>query len=276
MKQTTMILNSVLACTLVLTLILFGLPSLGVKATPVIEVTPQVNEKAEVVCDTGRSIQVSGTAAVNVIPDRVLIQLGVQSNATTPQRVEAVNSATINKMIRALKALGVEEKDIVTDWYVIEPIYDDSNSLTIEGYRIHNIVAVTLRDISKVNKVIVASLNAGANQVVNVEFYLSNLRKYRDQARDLAMKAAQEKARDLAVAAGAQTGCVMSVNENTWSYYNGGWYGWYGQSQNLWTQNTVQNAAPAGGENSALAEGGPVNLGQISVRAEVSASFSMK
>jgi uncharacterized protein YggE len=179
-------------------------------------------------------------------------------------------------MVRALKALGVEEKDIVTDWYVVDPIYDDSNSLTIEGYRIYNIVAVTLRDISKVNKVIVASLKAGANQVVNVEFYLSDLRKYRDQARDLAMKAAQEKATDLASAAGAQTGCVMSINENTWSYYNGGWWGWYGQGQNLWTQNTVQNATPAGGEGGALTEAGPVNLGQISVRAEVSASFSLK
>jgi len=172
----------------------------------------------------------------------------VQSNGTTPQRVEAANSATINKVVRALKALGVAEKDIVTDWYVIEPLYDDHNSLTIEGYRIYNIVAVTLRDISKVNKVIVAALNAGANQVVNVEFYLSDLRKYRDQARDLAMKAAGEKAGDLASAAGAETGCVMSINENSWSYYNGGRYGWYGQSQNLWTQNTVQNAAPAGGE----------------------------
>ena len=276
MKKVSLILNVFLICTTLLMLAAFGLPAVNVKAAPTDEANLEAVEEPELICETGRSIQVSGTAAVNVIPDRVLIQLGVQSNATTPQRVEAVNSATINKMIRALKALGVEEKDIVTDWYVIEPIYDDSNSLTIEGYRIHNIVAVTLRDISKVNKVIVASLNAGANQVVNVEFYLSNLRKYRDQARDLAMKAAQEKARDLAVAAGAQTGCVMSVNENTWSYYNGGWYGWYGQSQNLWTQNTVQNAAPAGGENSALAEGGPVNLGQISVRAEVSASFSMK
>ena len=123
-----------------------------------------------------------------------------------------------------MKAQGIEEKDIVTDWYVIEPIYDDYGSLYIKGYRINNIVAITLRDISKVNQVIIAALNAGANQVVNVEFYLSDLRKYRDQARELAMIAAQEKAQDLASAAGAETGCVMNINENTWSYYNGGWY----------------------------------------------------
>jgi uncharacterized protein YggE len=269
MKQYPTVLNTVLACALILIVFAIGSPGFHVQAAP-----PGAPPKdSELVCDTGRSIQVSGTAVVNVVPDRVLIQLGIQSNGRTPQIVEAMNSATINKITRALSKQGVEEKDIVTDWYVIQPIYNDYDSLYIKGYRIHNIVAVTLRDIKTVNKVISAALNAGANQVVNVEFYLSDLRKYRDQARELAMKAAKEKAGDLASAAGAETGCVMSINENTWSHYYGGWYG---QTQNLWTQNVMQNAAPAGGESGALTEAGPVNLGQISVRAEVSASFSLK
>ena len=269
MKQIPMILNAILACALIFMLAAIGLPSFNVRAAAPTEAT----KVPELICDTGRSIQVSGTAVVNVTPDRVLIQLGVQSNATTPQKVENANSTTINRVIRALKAQGIEEKDIVTDWYVIDPIYEDYDSLYIKGYRINNIVAITLRDISKVNKVIIAALNAGANQVVNVEFYLSNLRKYRDQAREMAMKAAQEKAQDLASAAGAETGCVMNINENSWSYYNGGWYS---QNRDLWTQNTMQNIAPTGVESGTLTEAGPVNLGQISVRAEVSASFSLR
>jgi uncharacterized protein YggE len=269
MKQISNILNALLACTLMFMLVAVGLPNLTAQAASPDETT----EESELVCNTGRSVQVSGTAVVNVTPDRVLIQLGVQSNATTPQRVEAINSNTINRVIRALEAQGIAEKDIVTDWYVIDPIYENYDDLYIKGYRINNLVAVTLRDISKVNKVIIAALKAGANRVVNVEFYLSNLRKYRDQARELAMKAAKEKAQDLASAAGSETGCVMNINENTWSYFNSGWYG---QNRDLWTQNTIQNVAPAGGGSGALADDGPVNLGQISVRAEVSASFSLK
>ena len=269
MKQISTILNTILVCAVMLMLAVIGLPSFNVQASP----PTKALEEPALVCNTGRSIQVSGTAVVNVTPGRVLIQLGVQSNGVTPKKVESVNSTTINRVVRALKAQGIEEKDIVTDWYVIEPIYDDYDSLYIKGYRINNIVAITLRDISKVNKVIIAALNAGANQVVNVEFYLSDLRKYRDQARELAMKAAQEKAQDLVFAAGAETGCVMNINENTWSYYNGGWFS---QNRDLWMQNTIQNAAPAGGGNGALGESGPVNLGQISVRAEVGASFSLK
>ncbi|KAA3642291.1 MAG: DUF541 domain-containing protein [Chloroflexi bacterium] len=253
-----------------LMLVIIGIPGLVAEAA---SSTPTPTAETELACDTGRSIQVSGTAVVNVTPDRVLIQLGVQSNGSTPENVEAANSRTINQVISASKKLGIAEKDIVTDWYLINPIYENYSSLVISGYRINNVVAITLRDISKVNEMITAALNAGANQVVNVEFYLSDLRTYRDQARELAVEAASEKAQDIAAAAGSEAGCVMTINENTWSYFNGGWYG---QNRDLWTQNTVQNVAPTGGEAGALTEAGPVNLGQVSVRAEVSASFSLK
>ena len=184
-------------------------------------------------------------------------------------------AAAINQVIKAVKALGVESKDIKTDWYVIEPLYEDYDSLTIKGYRIHNVVAITKRDVGKTSEVIAAAFQAGANQVVNVEFYTSELRKYRDQARELAMKAASEKAKALANSAGADTGCVLTINENTWSYFNG-WGWWYGNSnQNLWTQNAVQNAAPIGG-NGTSGEEDPVSTGQISVRAEVNVTFGLK
>jgi uncharacterized protein YggE len=98
------------------------------------------------------------------------------------------------------------------------------------------------------------------------------LQKYRDQARELAMIAAGEKAQDLAEAAGADAGCVLSISENTWSYFSGGWWG---RNNNLWTQNVVQNIPQGNGGGDAL-EFGPVNLGQISVRAEVSASYALE
>lgn len=231
------------------------------------------------ICDSSRSIQVSGTAVINVTPDRVLIQLGVQSNGSNAAKAEAANSKTIQHIVAALKKLGVEQKDIVTDRYIIEPIYKDYSDLNIKGYRINNVVAITLRDVNKVNKVLAAALENGANQVLNTEFYLSDLRTYRDQAREMAMKAAREKATDLARAAGSDINCVLNINENSWSYFNGwGWYGGGGNSssRDLWMQNTVQNAAPPTGAEGALSDAGPISVGQISVRAEVGASFGLK
>jgi uncharacterized protein YggE len=266
MKHFSTLLNSILAALVIFVLLMVEWPNLSVQAA---EATP--TNQPSPACDSSRTVQVTGSATVNVTPDRALIQLGVQSNGATPDAVQSANSVAIQKVMAALKAQGVEAKDIATDIYIIEPVYENYDSLYIKGYRINNVVAVTLRDVSKTSIILAAALKAGANQVVNVEFYTSELRKYRDQARELAMQAAKEKAQALASAAGAQTDCVLTINENSWSYYNG-W--WYGRNQNLWTQNVVQNTTPSGSTGSSSEE--PISLGQISVKAEVSASFGLE
>lgn len=228
---------------------------------------------ADGTCASGRSVQVSGAAVINVTPDRALLQLGVQSNGTSPDIVHSVNVQEIQKVINAVRALGVETKDIATDYYIVYPIYEDYSSLVIKGYRIDNTVSITLRDVNLADDVILAALRAGANEVQDVQFYTSELRKFRDQARELAMKAAGEKAQALSGAAGAQVGCVLSINENTWSQYYGSWRG--GRETTLWAQNTIQNASSSQSQP-AQTENSPISLGQIAVRAEVNASYSLK
>jgi uncharacterized protein len=274
MKHIPTLVNTILAIVMLLILLTAGLPSFHVHAatqTP----EPQPTQEQENSCNNSRTAQVSGTAVVNVAPDRALIQLGVQSNGKTPKEVHLRNAATISKVIKAVKEAGVEAKDISTDHYMIEPLYEDYDSLPIKGYRIYNVISITMRDVDKTSEVIATAFEEGANQVVNVEFYTSELRKYRDQAREMAMKAASEKASALAQAAGADTDCVLSINENSWSYFNG-WNQWYGgANQSVWTQNAVQNAEPARGEIPTDGDN-PVSMGQISIRAEVNATFALK
>lgn len=280
MKQFTAIVNTVLACALIFILFSVGAPNFNAYAstptpTPAAEPTPETQPND---CDPSRSIQVSGVAVVNVAPDRALIKLGVQSNGRSAKEAQKKKSDTIAQVVNALKKLGVEAKDISTDWYTVMPLYEDYDSLRIEGYRIYNTVEVTLRDASKANEAVIAAFSAGANQVIDVQFYTSELRKYRDQARELAMKAAREKAEALSSAAGSGVGCVLTINENTQSSFNyGGWW-WYGynSNSNIMTQNVVQNVEPNGGGASSSLDDGPLNAGQISVRAEILASFGLK
>jgi uncharacterized protein len=271
MKQIPTFLNVVLAALLAFLVFSANIPAVSAQESLTTAAAPQPAP----VCDPNRTVSVSGAATVNVVPDRVLIQLGVQSNGLTPDLVQAANSLAIQKVFRALQSQGIAAADISTDVYIIEPVYENYNSLTIKGYRIDNVVTVTLRDVEKTSNLVAAALKAGANQVLDVQFYTSELRKYRDQARDLAMKAAREKADDLARAAGAEAGCVLSINENSWSYYNGWW--WYGRSsssQNVWTQNIIQNV-PSGGDSGGSLGEEPINPGQISIKAEIQASFSL-
>ncbi len=224
-------------------------------------------------CISGRSVQVSGAAVVNVTPDRALLQLGVQSTGASPDSVHDTNVQEIQKVINAVRALGVEARDIATDYYIVYPVYEDYSSLLIKGYRIDNTVSITLRDVNLAGDVILATLRAGANEVQDVQFYTSELRKFRDQARDLAMKAAGEKAQALAGTAGVDVGCVLSISENTSSQYYGSWRG--GRETTLWAQNIIQNANSSPGQPAQM-DDSPISLGQIAVRAEVSASYSLK
>ena len=276
MKHISTFVNTILAAALLLILLATGLPETSARAaSQLLTATAEPTQDPQQSCDPTRSIQVSGIAVVNILPDRALIQLGIQSNGKTPRDVQAKNAASIKDVIQALDRLGIEARDISTDRYVIEPLYEDYDSLRIKGYRIHNIVAITMRDVDKTSDAIAAAFQAGANQVVNVEFYTSELRRYRDQAREMAMKAASEKAGALAQAAGADTDCVLNISENSWSSFNG-WSWWYGgNNQNLWTQNVAQNAVPAGG-GPVSGEDSPVSSGQISVRAEVHVTFALK
>ena len=276
MKHISTIVNTILAVLMILILLTMGLPNLNARAaTGTQTATVEPIQEPKSTCDPGRSIQVSGTAVVNVSPDRTLIQLGVQSNGRTPKEVQSRNAVTIGKVIKAVRSLGVEAKDISTDRYIIQPVYEPYDSLYIDGYRIYNIISITMRDVDETSDAIAAAFQAGANQVVNVEFYTSELRKYRDQAREMAMKAASEKANALAKAAGTDTHCVLNISENSWSHFNG-WNWWYGgNNQNLWTQNAVQNVAPTS-QGAPTGDESPVSMGQISIRAEVSATFGLQ
>ena len=265
MKTSSNLLNLVLAGSLVLLALSGWRPQLPAAAPDV--------AYAQDACDKDRSVQVSGAAVVYVTPDRALLQLGVETNGHTPEGTQEANQQAIQRVINAVRALGVETKDIATDYFLVYPIYQDYDALNIKGYRIDNTVSVTVRDVSLADDILVAALRAGANQVQDVQFYTSELRQYRDQARALAVKAAGEKAQALADAAGAQAGCVLSIDENTWTQYYGSWRS--GRQLALWAQNTVQNVDPA---QSGPTDPGdtPVSLGQSAVRAEVNASYSLR
>ncbi len=240
---------------------------------PALPASAQTPTPSNAECDINRKVQASGTAVVYVAPDRAMIQLGVQSNGTSPDSVHAENLRQIQRVINAVMALGVDAKDIATDHYIVTPVYSDYNSLTIIGYRINNTVSITLRNVALTDDVIMNALKVGANEVQDVQFYTSELRRFRDQARDLAMKAAGEKAQALASSAKAQAGCVLSVTENSISHYYGSWQGSRGSVN--WTQNVAQNSSSAAGDFT-LGDESPVSLGQIAIQAQVNVSYSLK
>ena len=218
-----------------------------------------------------RTIYVSGKAAVRVVPDRATITLGVVTRNDNVATAQQKNEGTVREVVAALLKSGVPRVGISPGTFVIdETVVDDSSSSVSSSkttYGVITQITVTLIDLKKVGDALRVAVDAGANRA-NVEFGTTALRQVRDQARASAIKAAREKGRDMAIAAGIELGPVRSFAEQGSSWGNRG------------TQNSVQNLdrrIATGADAAAI--GDEVNLfgeGPILIEAEVSVEIVVK
>ncbi len=174
--------------------------------------------------------------------------------------------------------MGVDASDIQTDFFHVDIAYMPNQGSVIDYYVVSKQVQVILKKVAKFEDLLDAGLRAGANHLGGIEFRTTELRKYRDEARAMAVKAAVEKAKGLAEAAGLKVGRPLSLSSYSYgggsSYvsWNGYGYGYpYGGAVNA-VQNSVQDM---GGSSDGNAKG-TISLGKISVTASVSMTFQIQ
>ena len=216
-------------------------------------------------------LTVTGDAEIKVAPDRVVISVGVESRGPQLTAAKSRNDTAIAAILAVTVKEQVAAADVQTDFIEISPVYQSRDSAEsrenylVDYYRVNKTVAITLRDVTRFERLLTAILNAGANRVYGVDFQTSDLRKYRDQARDLAVKAAIEKAQAMAAAAGLRVDKPESI-----SAYNQGGGPSYGRGRA--NMNMVQNVSSAGGDSEL---GGTIAPGRISVNASVTLTFRL-
>jgi uncharacterized protein len=162
-------------------------------------------------------ISVTGEATLSVAPDQAQIDGGVTSDAKTAREASEANNAAMGKVLQALKAAGIAEKDIQTSRLSLQaqsaPNRVAGGSTQIVGYRASNRVTVRLRDVTRVAGTIDTLVGAGANDIGNVGFSVSNASKLLDEARGQAVTDARRKAEIYAKAAGVTLGEPLSISE---------------------------------------------------------------
>jgi uncharacterized protein len=162
-------------------------------------------------------ISVSGEATVSVPPDMAEIDGGFTSEAKTAREASDANNAAMGKVLLALKAAGIEAKDIQTSRLSLQPQTQNtpnrSSPPAIVGYRASNHVTIRLRDVTKVASVIDMLVGAGANDIGGINFMVSAASKLLDQAREQAFADARRKAEIYARAAGVSLGTPLSISE---------------------------------------------------------------
>jgi len=218
------------------------------------------------------SISVTGEAVVRVVPDEVIITLGVETFHRELGVAKRKNDERVTDVIKMVRRHGVESKHIQTDYIGIDPRYEDGYFReVIEGYYVRKTVVVTLKDINQFESLLTAVTEAGTTNVHGIDFRTSELRKYRDQARALATKAAQEKADAMAGELGSSIGAPTSVHENQTGWYSWYGWGWWSYRRDTMSQNVVQNVGDAPPDIE-----GAFAPGQISVSANVSVTFELR
>lgn len=210
-------------------------------------------------CPPAKLVRTTGTADIKVTPDEVMVRVGVERQSAKARTAKDAVSATSRKILDALKTLGVEDKDVQTAYLYLQPMIDYRNGVRITNFTAEQSLSVKLRDISKLDDVMDAVIAAGANRIDGIEYQSSELRKYKDQARDEAVKAAREKADALANGLGNQVGKTYSIDEMQQS---GGFYPMAGLVANV-----SMEATKARGPSTAP--------GQLTVTASVTVAFEL-
>lgn len=185
------------------------LPALaGLLLTPVPAGAESIDER--------RSVTVSASGEVAVVPDMAHIVSGVTTEAATAKEALNENSAAMAKVIAGLKAAGIKAEDIQTTSFRIEPRYtrpERGEAAVIDGYRVVNQVEVTARDLDRLGEVLDELVTLGANDMGGLSFMASEAETLRDDARKQAVANALRRAKLYAAAAGAEVGEVLRITE---------------------------------------------------------------
>lgn len=160
-------------------------------------------------------ISVSGEGRVFVLPDIAEISVGVQTGRqpTADAAMQSLKEA-MDGVIAALQEQGIEQNDIRTENFWLNPAYDWREGEQIpRGFEANQSLRVKVRNMDNVSAVIGAATAAGANQVGSVQFTVDDPDAKQAEAREQAIEEAREKAVKLADQLGVRLGDIVGFNE---------------------------------------------------------------
>ena len=174
-----------------------------------------------------RSFSASGEGRVVAIPDVAQFTFSVLTQGgKNLGELQKENTIKVNRAIGVTKAAGVEDKDIKTESYSVEPRYQYFNCLPglldsgkpcpppeIVGYTVQQVVSVKVRDFEKIGELLAEVVTSGANSVSQLNFTLDDPTAAENEARKEAIQKAKEKSLAISKAGGFRLGRLLSIDE---------------------------------------------------------------
>ena len=170
-------------------------------------------------------IWVTGEGTVTLEPDLVMLTLGVESIAKTVAEARNEAAGAMDAIVSALRARGVEDRDIQTQFFNISLQYEfieiveegiRTRKQVVVGYRVNNSTAVKIRDLDAVGTIIdeVATAGGDATRINGISFTVEDTKPFMTQLREAAVGDALAKAQQLASLTGVSLGRLAFISES--------------------------------------------------------------
>lgn len=162
-----------------------------------------------------RTMTLTGQGQVTVVPNVAVVHLGVETRGENLVGIQSDNAQITQSIIQALQRMGVN--DIKTFQYSINKVFDYEDGKQIDrGYSVRNILEIRTNNLDKVGNIIDTAVSMGANVVDLISFDVSNKEYYYQQALNMAVMNAMQKAKSIAMNLGISADPVpMKITENS-------------------------------------------------------------
>lgn len=214
-------------------------------------------------------ITVTGQAEVRIPPDEVIFKLSVIKVNKDLLLAKDENDRSVRSILELTRTYNIAQQDVQTDYIAVAPRYrqvrkrgvaadEEEVERIFEGYEVSKTVVIRLRDIKRFESLLSDILKAGVDRLRDLDFRTSEIRKYRDDARAMAIRAAREKALALTKEIGQTIGKAHTIREEGYSYGN---------------SNVSANTTNVISGNYSDEENSTIAPGMITVSARVTVSF---
>lgn len=199
------------------------------------------------------SVSTTGTGVVAVAPDMAVITIGVVRENKTAKQALSENNKAMASVLAAMKAKNIEEKDLQTTGFNIQPRYvypkrksdGTQPSPYIDGYIVSNNLTIRIRDLASVGQILDETVQLGVNSGGNIQFQNADTGPILEQARAKAVIDAIAKAKTLTSTANVKLGQILFISEHSAAPHPVA----YGRASDLAVQSRAEAVPVAQGEN---------------------------
>jgi len=163
------------------------------------------------------TMTIKGYGEIKVKPNEAVLTIGIVTDNPDVQKAQQDNAIKSHQVVDALKKIGIEDQYMKTENYSVQPKYDfiDGKSV-LRGYEVEHLLELNVKNLNQVGLIYKVAIENGATIARNIQFRVSNLTYYEQEAMKLAFLNGRDKANQLANTIG------VAINQIPYKVIEGG------------------------------------------------------